>query len=122
MKLSQKFADFNAEIIVSIPYLHTEMLRLLLSSDQDTDLGNFLTAWNTKYSTYITAATHTEDSVLAIQTEYHLFHPYLEGIKKQLKNNKSITLLPLDFTTIHIHIDAPRRNRIPRPVIAPNNT
>ena len=121
MHLSQKFLDFSAESLVSNPYLIANAVRLALSTQQATDLGNFNTDWGNVLSAYTNPATHTPDSVLAIQNEYHDYHPYLEGIKKQLKNNRTITLLPLDITSIQIHVDALRRGHIPRPLFAPNN-
>jgi hypothetical protein len=52
---------------------------------------------------------------------YHDFHPYIEGVKKQLKANQNITLSGLDIAKINIHVDAAHRTKVPRPTITPGN-
>jgi hypothetical protein len=123
MKLSQKLSDFNTEVTNSVPFLVTpaNVTRLKIDPQTVTDAGNFKTDWDSKYGFYINPSTHTDQSVIDINTAYHNFHPFMEGVKKMLKHNMTITLTGTDYSNLHIHIDQPHRTHIPRPAFAPAN-
>lgn len=122
MKLSQKLADFHTEVGVSVPYIAANNTRLQVSSNMVTTIQNSLTDYNTKYTTYINPATHTEQSVKDINDAYDLFHPQMQDLKQTLKHNRDITLTGADYNAIHIHQDATHRTHVPAPTIAPINT
>ncbi|HEX7413352.1 MAG TPA: hypothetical protein VF411_04840 [Bacteroidia bacterium] len=125
MKLSQKLADFHAEIAVSVPYIVENAPRLQVSTGINstaTTIQNGETDYNLKYDKYINPATHTEQSIIDINTSYDTFHPIMQALKQTLKHNKAITLTGADFTAIHIHQDAAHRVHIPAPTISPINT
>ena len=122
MKLSQVFSDFNTEVNESVSYIDANKVRLKVDPAQATEELTFLTDWNLKYPLYTGALTHNASTVKDIQDLYHLFHPSLSGLKKQMKNNKAVTLTGTDFGKMHIHQDAATRAHIPRPAFAPTNT
>ena len=121
MKLSQKFLDFSAEIAVSVPYLNTNKVRLGVSDAQITALQDYKSNWGTLMDKYIDPEQHVESVVHDVQTLYTTFHHYLEGVKQQIKNNKTWELTGDDYTSIHIHIDQGHRGHIPRPTVSPAN-
>lgn len=123
MKLSQKLADFRAEVTVSVPYiaLAANATRLQVSTTKVNSLNTKLTDYTTKFNLYGSPATHTEQSVIDINTAYDSFHPDIEALKQQLKHNKDIVLTGTDIATINIHVDAPRRKHVPKPTISPVN-
>ncbi len=122
MKLSQKLADFHTEVNASVPYIAANATRLQVSGTKVTSIQIGLTDYNNKYNTYITPATHTEQSVKDIHDSYDILHPEMQALKQTLKHNKDITLTGADYSAIQIHEDASRRNHIPAPTEAPVNT
>ena len=122
MKLSQKLADFHTEVGVSVPYVATNATRLQVVASMVTIIQNALTDYNLKYNTYITPATHTEQSVKDINDSYDILHPEMQALKQTLKHNRSITLTGADYNAIHIHEDAAHRVHVPAPTISPINT
>ncbi len=122
MKLSQKLADFNTEVNASMPYINSKAAHLKEDSGQVTQGDNFLSDWNIKYPLYVSPATHTEQSVFDINELYSHFHPFIAGVKQQIKLNKAVTLTGADISTLHIHVDAAHRGHVPRPAFAPANS
>jgi hypothetical protein len=122
MKLSQKLADFHTEVGVSVPYVAANATRLQVSAGMVTTIQNALTDYNLKYTTYITPATHTEQSIIDINASYDVFHVEMQALKQTIKNNKAVTLTGADYTAIAIHEDAAHRGHIPAPTISPINT
>src|SRR4051812_13772194 len=94
MRLSQKLADFNTEINSSIPYFTTaaNVTRLKIDGQIVIDAAAHLADWNTKWGLYSNPVTHTEQSVFDINAAYAVVHPFIEGVKKMLKNSVAITL------------------------------
>jgi hypothetical protein len=123
MKLSQKIMDFNTEANVFVKYITDPptALRLNVASTQVTAAQTHLTDWTPKFVKYTDPNTHTEISVKGIQLEYEAFHPFILGLKKQIKNNQAVTLIEDDYKNLYIHEDAGRRAHVPRPVISPEN-
>ncbi|MHB8262068.1 MAG: hypothetical protein ACYDCN_15910 [Bacteroidia bacterium] len=91
MKLSQKLADFHSEIAVSVPYIVANATRLHVTTgliSTVTTIQNGEADFNGKYTTYITPATHTEQSVIDIHASYDIFHPEMQALKQTLKHNR----------------------------------
>lgn len=121
MKLSQKISDFNTEAVEVVPYLTANATALKIDAGQVADAASFLTNWIAAYLLYSNILTHTPQSVIDINTLYRLFHFFLEGLKHQLKANKSLNLTGADYVGMHMHIDGVHRTHIPRPTIVPAN-
>ena len=123
MILSQKLADFDAEMNDSVPYIETTgtAARLQISSTKVTSIHDKRVLWNPLYLSYKDPLTHAE-SVKDINDLYDVFHKEIEGLKKQLKANSEITLTGTDYKKIHIHIDLDHRHHVAKPTIAPEST
>jgi hypothetical protein len=121
MRISQIYSDFNSEVTISVPYINTNQLPLKVTATQATELTDFLTDWNTLWAKYIDPTQHTDTVVHDVINLYHNFHSSIQGIKAQIKNNKSITLTEEIISKVHIHVDAPHRAAVPVPGFAPVN-
>lgn len=122
MKLSQKYSDHHAEIIVSTPYLagigvigRLQILPAKLLSIQ----GN-TTDYETVYAKYIDPSFHF-NVIDEMKAAYDVSHTEMDGLKNVLKANQDITLLTLDYQKLHIHQDAATRHKVPAPTISPAN-
>ncbi len=123
MKFSQKYFDFNAEVIIFVAYATTtaNVTRLKLGTTLPGELTTLLSDWCSLYALYLDPATHYS-VIKDIGDAYDTFHSKIQAVKTMLKTNILITLTNNDYTSLYLHKDAERRVHIPRPDYAPANT
>lgn len=123
MKISQITSDFVSEFNTGVDYLNTSgtATRLQVSAPRVLSLNTDKTNLNAAFDTYKNPLTHTPPVITAMQKQYGIAHPEYQGLKKQLKYNMDIVLLPADISALNIHVDAQHRAKVPAPTIAPNN-
>ena len=123
MKLNQKYSDLHAETDTSVPYLNVPgtSIRLAIPDSRMLSINQDKDRFDKAYGIYANVLTHTEQSLIDVEAQYVIFHPEIEGLKKQLKSNMDITLTGDDYTGIHIHQDEAHRHKVPAPAFAPGN-
>jgi hypothetical protein len=123
MRISQRYSLYNNEVNSFVSYMSKpgNATRLKVSAEQLSEIQNLLADWQPKFAAYMNPDTHNDISVAAINNAYKKVHPVLQSLKKQLKSNKSISLIALDYGELYIHQNKPRRAHIPRPFNCPTN-
>ncbi len=123
MKLNQKYADFMAEMAVTVPYLLITgtPARLGVSTTRMASITTNNGILIGKYGIYADPNTHTPASVANVKAIYDIFHPEILALRQQLKNDMDITLTGEDCAALFIHIDVEKRTKVPAPKFSPIN-
>ena len=123
MKISKEFSDFDDEVNISVPYIGVpeNKTRLKISDTLQEDFQKLFDEWKPKFAAYIDPNQHTPAVIKAVQDAFAVFQPKMQDLKKMLKSNLEITLIPEDYAALFIHEDAEHRSHIPRPDKAPVN-
>jgi len=123
MKLNQKFCDLHAETDISVPYLNITgtSARLDIKDTRKTSVNEKKADFDGKYTIYISPLTHTEDSVINVESSFVILDKEMKGLNNMMKHDMDITLTGADITAFHIHEDAEKRHKVPAPNFAPTN-
>ena len=79
--------------------------RLGISDDQKAELIDLKKQWDNAFTNYTEPTTYGKLSVATVNRMYRICKLITDGITQQLKNNKGISLLDLDFIIFNIHIN-----------------
>ena len=121
MHLSQRFANFMAEILVIIGWISGNATHLNVQGSKVTELQGDLADYKADYDIYVSPSGHTPGSVTNINDSYHHVHPKISAIQQQIKKDTSVVLDGNDYANLHIHQDKAHRAHIPARDFAPNN-
>ena len=114
MKNSVTLMLYNIFITYLVPYVVKNFARLGLTTQQRDDLSAFLIDWAVKYEAYINPVTKGDGTTKDVNAQYLTMLAYTDGIKQQIKNNRSVVLTVWDYLVLLIHQNNPRsRSKIP---------
>lgn len=119
---NQEFSNFDAEMIISVPYINTggNAARLGIPPGTVTSMLSNKALWDPLYLAWKDPLTKVE-SQKDLQDLYDIFFKQMEDNKAMLKANEAITLTGTDILRLFIHVDAARRHYVEVPNIAPVN-
>lgn len=117
--ISKIFLRFDAELKGVVSYAKAHHARLKISAEMLAHLEADLKLWATEFALYQDAATRTSGVTYQVRLNYEAIESYLRRFQGTLKRNPDVTLSGEDYKGLHIHVNLPHRQHVPRPTIAP---
>ena len=115
MNYSITILFYNVYLTYAVPYLIANATRFGLTTEITDQLTAFLALWIARYNAYINPATHSTITIGDMNDLFKIVSPFTDGLKQSIKNRSGLVLNSMDYLTLEINRDSPRRNRIPRP-------
>jgi len=120
--LSLKLLRYNFFINAFITFVikPANITRYGLTANEVTQLTDFLTAWNSRFASYVDPITHGSITIDAINTVYWVGFPLTQSIRHKIKGNLTLTLSSEEKAICQLKTGDTVKSNAPLPKNAPS--